>query len=141
VSNPKLGARLKRERIRAGYGSQSELAKAMGVERGAVGNWESGDRPSMANAEGLALRLGVDRIEMLSRYGYPIGGGVTDTAELSPAFRAAINAAVAEALAASVPEIAAQVTAALSAQRPPPPPRDPGAGGGPHRQRPGGSPR
>jgi transcriptional regulator with XRE-family HTH domain len=127
MTNPRLGARLTQERIKAGYHSQKELADALGVSRGAVGNWEVGERPSMAHAEALAWRLGVDRAEMLSRYGYPIGGGSGSEVELSPAFQQAISEAVSEALRAQVPAI----VAALAALRETPPPPEGGDGVGP----------
>ncbi|HEX5466229.1 MAG TPA: helix-turn-helix domain-containing protein [Candidatus Limnocylindrales bacterium] len=98
---------LKNARKRAGYASQDDLAKAMGVARGAVGNWETGrDRPSMANAERLATLLHRQRSEVLAKFGYPIGGGEPLTElpialppEWLDAFRAEVAAGVAEGMA------------------------------------------
>jgi transcriptional regulator with XRE-family HTH domain len=131
---------IKQRRVKAGYTSQAALAKAMGVKRGAVGNWEVGGRPTMANAERLAVLLGVDRSEMLSRYYYPIGGG-GDTMDLSPAFRATISQAVEQALEAQVSAIAALVVQALREEQLPPLPPGPESAGGPPRTPRGGSPR
>jgi DNA-binding XRE family transcriptional regulator len=67
---------LKNARRRVGYSTQASLADALGVSRGAVGNWENGtDRPSMENAERLAVLLKRQRSEVLAKFGYPIGGG------------------------------------------------------------------
>lgn len=67
---------LRRARRRAGYDRQEDLARDMGVERSAVSNWETDrTKPSMANAERLAVLLRRPRAEVLARFGYPIGGG------------------------------------------------------------------
>lgn len=94
---------LKNARKRAGFGSQAALAAAVGVSRGAVGNWENGtDRPSMENAERLALHLRRQRAEVLALFGYPIGGA-DPTVELPPGlppeWLAAIERAVAQGVA------------------------------------------
>lgn len=70
------GAWLRNARRRAGFSRQEDLAKEVGVSRGAVGNWES-DRgvPEMANAERLAVVIKRPRSEVLAKFGYPIGGG------------------------------------------------------------------
>jgi DNA-binding XRE family transcriptional regulator len=90
---------LKNARRRAGYASQAALAKALGVSRGAVGNWESAtDRPSMENAERLATVLGRQRAEVLARFGYPIGGGgsvIEQPATMPPEWTMDIQRAVA----------------------------------------------
>lgn len=104
---------LKTARKRAGYGSQAALAKAVGVSRGAIGNWENGtDRPSMENAERLAVVLKRQRSEVLAKFGYPIGGGdplsempVALPPEWLVAIRAEIAAGVADGIAQAVAEI------------------------------------
>lgn len=97
---------LKNARRLAGFGSQHALAKAMGVSRGAVGNWENGtDRPSMENAERLATHLRRQRAEVLAMFGYPIGGGepMTDLpVGLPPEWAQAIQKAVADGVAQGV---------------------------------------
>ena len=40
-----LGNRIAKARINAGYASQAEFAKALGVSRGLVGQWESHRKP------------------------------------------------------------------------------------------------
>lgn len=98
---------LKNARKRAGFGSQAALATAVGTSRGAVGNWENGtDRPSMANAERLAVVLHRQRSEVLAKFGYPIGGGdpISELPmglppEWLDAMRAEIAAGVADGLA------------------------------------------
>ena len=93
-------------RKRAGFGSQDALADAMGVSRGAVGNWESGiDRPSMANAERLAVHLKRQRAEVLAIFGYPIGGGdpaIEMPVGLPPEWADAIAKAVAAGVSAGI---------------------------------------
>jgi len=104
---------LKNARKRAGYGSQKALADVLGVSRGAVGNWENGtDRPSMVNAERLAVVLKRQRSEVLAKFGYPIGGGdplsempVALPPEWLLAIRAEIAAGVADGIAQAVAEI------------------------------------
>lgn len=100
---------LRNARRRAGFSSQAALAKEMGVARGAVGNWEVGtDRPSMANAERLAVVLNRQRSEVLAKFGYPIGGG-GPLAELPvglpPEWLAAIRAEIAAGVADGVQKV------------------------------------
>lgn len=94
---------LKNARRRAGFRSQADLATAMGTSRGAVGNWENGtDRPSMANAERLAVVLHRQRSEVLAKFGYPIGGGdpISELPMgLPPEWLAAIRAEIAAGVA------------------------------------------
>lgn len=97
---------LKNARRRVGFGSQAALSKALGVSRGAVGNWENGtDRPSMENAERLAAVLGRQRSEVLARFGYPIGGGgpvIEQPAAMPPEWSAEVERAVAAGIAEGV---------------------------------------
>lgn len=99
---------LKNARRRAGFSSQASLAKALGVSRGAVGNWESGvDRPSMESAERLASVLGRQRAEVMARFGYPIGGGgpvIEQPASMPPEWADDIQRAVAAGIALGVKE-------------------------------------
>jgi transcriptional regulator with XRE-family HTH domain len=62
----------RRARLRAGYGSQAELARAIGLARAAVANWESETvqgRPSRALVPHLADLLGVSPEELAWRFG------------------------------------------------------------------------
>ncbi len=104
---PNTSQWLKNARRRAGFARQEDLAVALSVKRGAVGNWES-DRgvPSMANAERLAVVLGRSRSEVLAKFGYPIGGGepMTDVPATPPpewlaAIRAEVSAGMADGMA------------------------------------------
>lgn len=96
-------------RRRAGFASQADLAQELGVSRGAVGNWENGSaKPSMANAERLAVVLRRDRSEVLAKFGYPIGGGeplpgLPDSPP--PEWLAAIRAEVAAGIADGLAEV------------------------------------
>lgn len=96
---------LKRARISAGFPEQRDLAEAMNISRGSVGNWEAGGRPSMANAERLAVVLRRPRSEVLAKFGYPIGGGdvmadlpIQPPQEWLAAIRAEIAAGVADGM-------------------------------------------
>lgn len=123
---------LKRARLRAGYLFARDLAKEMGVTRGAVANWETDrGKPSMANAEKLAGLLRRSRAEVLSRYGYPIGGGdpaAPALAELPPEWLSAIRQEIAAGVADGLSQVvemlraegllpAADTTAARSRRR------------------------
>jgi transcriptional regulator with XRE-family HTH domain len=107
---------LKNARKRAGFASQAALADAMGVSRGAVGNWENGtDRPSMENAERLAVQLRRQRAEVLAMFGYPIGGG-DPAIELPPGLPPEWVGAIEKAVAAGVADGIAQALDALRAE-------------------------
>lgn len=97
---------LKNARRQAGFGSQAALATAMGVSRGAIGNWENGtDRPSMENAERLAQVLKRQRAEVLARFGYPIGGGgpvIEQPASLPPEWSVEIQQAVSRGISEGI---------------------------------------
>lgn len=56
---PTFKQRLAKSMFRAGF-SQSRLAKAIGVSRGAVNHWTQGKYISPANAKAVADALGVD---------------------------------------------------------------------------------
>lgn len=107
---------LKNARRRAGFGTQDALARELGVSRGAVGNWENGtDRPSMANAERLAVILRRQRSEVLAKFGYPIGGG-EPLAELPIAMPPEWLSAIRAEIAAGVADGMAQVIQMLRAE-------------------------
>ncbi len=127
-------------RLRAGFGTQQDLADAMGVSRGAVGNWEAGtDRPSMENAERLAVLLKRPRAEVMAKFGYPIGGGGEPAAEPLPELPAAWLAVIRTEIAAGVADGIAQVLADLRTEGLLPGPA--GAARGPSRPRAGVSAR
>lgn len=67
---------LKKTRVAAGYPKQENLASAVGVGRGAVGNWETGGRPALENVSALAAALGVDPQEIIERFGIKAGGEI-----------------------------------------------------------------
>lgn len=106
---------LKNARRQAGYGSQAALATALGVSRGAVGNWEAGtDRPSMESAERLAAVLGRQRADVTARFGYPIGGGgpvIEQPATMPPEWAADIERAVARGIAVGIAQAIDQLRA------------------------------
>lgn len=122
---------LKNARRRAGYSSQAALADALGTSRGAVGNWENGtDRPSMANAERLAVVLHRQRSEVLAKFGYPIGGGdpISELPmglppEWLEAMRAEIAAGVADGLAMVLDQLQAEGLLPKADKAPGRPPR------------------
>lgn len=98
---------IKNVRRRAGFATQAALAEALGVKRGAVGNWETARGvPSMAHAERFAVVTKRARSEVLAKFGYPIGGGdpISELPmglppEWLDAMRAEIAAGVADGLA------------------------------------------
>ncbi|MCA1570853.1 MAG: helix-turn-helix domain-containing protein [Chloroflexi bacterium] len=58
---------LKRHRIAAGYKKQQALASALGLSRGAVGNWEANrGAPNASTVPALAAALGVTQAEIVS---------------------------------------------------------------------------
>ncbi|MHB8398420.1 MAG: helix-turn-helix transcriptional regulator [Candidatus Limnocylindrales bacterium] len=103
-------------RRRAGYPTQAKFAEALGVSRGAVGNWETGrGKPTMAHAERFAAITNRTRAEVMARFGYPIGGGEPAAEALSPlppewlaAMRAEIAAGVADGLTAVLDQLRAE---------------------------------
>jgi transcriptional regulator with XRE-family HTH domain len=76
------GQWLKRTRVAAGYPKQENLALTVGVARGAVGNWETGGKPDIANVGALASALGVTPQEIIDRFG--IRGRGADVASPVP---------------------------------------------------------
>lgn len=100
---------IKNVRRRAGFTSQAALAEALGVERSAVGNWESGRGvPSMAHAERFAVVTNRKRAEVLAKFGYPIGGGepLADVpTTLPPEWLAAIRAEIASGVSDGIAEV------------------------------------
>lgn len=98
---------IKNVRRRAGFATQSDLARALGVERSAVGNWETGRGvPSMAHAERFAVVIKRPRAEVLAKFGYPIGGGdPISPPELPGEWLAAIRTEIAAGVAAGVAQV------------------------------------
>ena len=102
----------RRARLRAGYRSQAELARALGLARAAVGNWESetvAGRPSRAILPRLAHLLGVSPDELAARFG--IESDIVFAEVSSPGFMgpgddllAAIEEAVARGVARGIRE-------------------------------------
>jgi len=55
-----IGNRIAKARVEAGYSSQQKFAKALGVSRGLVGQWESHDKkPGRDNFAKIAALCGV----------------------------------------------------------------------------------
>jgi DNA-binding XRE family transcriptional regulator len=106
MSDGSLALWVKNTRRRAGFATQADLADAMGVRRSAVANWETGRaKMSMAHAERFAVVTRRERAEVLSRFGYPIGGGApipTPTPEIPQEWLAMITRAVAAGVADGV---------------------------------------
>lgn len=104
---------IKNVRRRAGFASQAALADAMGVTRGAIGNWETGASvPSMAHAERFAVVTRRERSEVLAKFGYPIGGGepATDRASaIPPEWLSAIRAEIAAGVSDGIAEVLRQL--------------------------------
>lgn len=110
---------IKNVRRRAGFATQKALADALGIERSAVGNWETGRGvPSMAHAERFAVVTNRKRAEVLAKFGYPIGGGEAPPAivSLPEEWQEAIREAVASGIRDGVAEGVAQVLAELRAE-------------------------
>ena len=119
------GAWFRRTRLRAGYRTQADLARALGVGRPAVANWESArvaGRPSRTILPQLARLLGISADELAARFGIDSGHPVA-APPLDPAVLAAIEEAVARGVARGVREAltteAAPPRAPRAAQGPP----------------------
>jgi transcriptional regulator with XRE-family HTH domain len=108
----------------------------MAVSRGAVANWETEKTiPTMANAERLAALLKRPRSEVLSKFGYPVGGGEPLTAlptvippEWLSAIRAEIAAGVADGMAQVIEQLQREGLLPAGDMPPPRPRRQQSAG-------------
>jgi transcriptional regulator with XRE-family HTH domain len=101
----------RRARLRAGYRSQGELARALGLARAAVANWESdtvGGRPSRSVVPHLARLLGVPPEELAARFGIDVERPLAEPRGLEPDLVAAIEEAVARGVARGVREALAE---------------------------------
>ena len=88
----------RRARLRAGYRSQGELARVLGLSRAAVANWESEivqGRPSRSVLPNLSRLLSVSPEELAARYGIYLERPIAEPAGLPPDVLAAIEEAVA----------------------------------------------
>jgi transcriptional regulator with XRE-family HTH domain len=88
----------RRARLRAGYRSQGELARVLGLSRAAVANWESETvrgRPSRSVLPNLSRLLSVSPDELAARYGIDLERPMAEPPGLSPDVLAAIEDAVA----------------------------------------------
>ena len=97
----------RRARLRAGYRSQGELARVLGLSRAAVANWESETvrgRPSRSVLPNLSRLLSVAPDELAARYGIDVERPMAEPAGLSPDVLAAIEDAVARGVARGLRE-------------------------------------
>ena len=97
----------RRARLRAGYRSQGELARVLGLSRAAVANWESETvrgRPSRSVLPNLSRLLSVPPEELAARYGIDLERPIAEPAGLSPDVLAAIEDAVARGVARGLRE-------------------------------------
>ena len=97
----------RRARLRAGYRSQGELARVLGLSRAAVANWESETvrgRPSRSVLPNLSRLLVVPPEELAARYGIDLERPIAEPAGLSPDVLAAIEDAVARGVARGLRE-------------------------------------
>jgi transcriptional regulator with XRE-family HTH domain len=97
----------RRARLRAGYRSQGELARVLGLSRAAVANWESETvrgRPSRSVLPNLSRLLSVPPEEVAARYGIDVERPIAEPASLPPDVLAAIEEAVARAVARGLRE-------------------------------------
>jgi transcriptional regulator with XRE-family HTH domain len=97
----------RRARLRAGYRSQGELARVLGLSRAAVANWESETvrgRPSRSVLPNLSRVLSVSPDELAARYGIDVERPIAEPAGLSPDVLAAIEDAVARGVARGLRE-------------------------------------
>jgi len=101
----------RRARLRAGYASQAELARALGLARAAVANWESESvrgRPSRSILPRLAHLLGVPPEEIAARFGIELERPLAPPARPDPDLLAAIEEAVARGVARGLREALAE---------------------------------
>jgi len=97
----------RRARLRAGYRSQGELARVLGLSRAAVANWESETvrgRPSRSVLPNLSRLLSVPPEELAARYGIDVERPIAEPAGLPPDVFAAIEEAVARGVARGLRE-------------------------------------
>ena len=97
----------RRARVRAGYRSQGELARVLGLSRAAVANWESETvrgRPSRSVLPNLSRLLAVPPEELAARYGIDVERPIAEPAGLPPDVLAAIEEAVARGVARGLRE-------------------------------------
>lgn len=97
----------RRARLRAGFRSQAQLARTLGLARAAIANWESESvrgRPSRSILPHLAQLLGVSPAELAARFGIDPGHSVA-MPPLDPAVLAAIEEAVALGVARGLREV------------------------------------
>jgi len=97
----------RRARLRAGYRSQGELARVLGLSRAAVANWESETvrgRPSRSVLPNLSRLLSVPPEELAARYGIDVERPIAEPASLPPDVLAAIEEAVARGVARGLRE-------------------------------------
>jgi transcriptional regulator with XRE-family HTH domain len=97
----------RRARLRAGYRSQGELARVLGLSRAAVANWESETvqgRPSRSVLPNLSRLLSVSPEELAARYGIDLERPIAEPAGLPPDVLAAIEEAVARGVARGLRE-------------------------------------
>jgi len=101
----------RRARLRAGYASQAELARALGLARAAVANWESETvrgRPSRSILPRLGHLLGVSPEELGARFGIDVARPLAQSPIPEPELLAAIEAAVARGVARGLREALAE---------------------------------
>jgi transcriptional regulator with XRE-family HTH domain len=97
----------RRARLRAGYRSQGELARVLGLSRAAVANWESETvrgRPSRSVLPNLSRLLAVPPEELAARYGIDLERPIAEPAGVAPDVLAAIEDAVARGVARGLRE-------------------------------------
>jgi len=97
----------RRARLRAGYRSQGELARVLGLSRAAVANWESETvqgRPSRSVLPHLSRLLAVPPEELAARYGIDVERPIAEPAGLPSDVLAAIEDAVARGVARGLHE-------------------------------------
>ncbi len=101
----------RRARLRAGYASQAELARTLGLARAAVANWESETvrgRPSRSILPRLGHLLGVTPEELAARFGIDVERPLAQPAIPEPELLAAIEEAVARGVARGLREALAE---------------------------------
>ena len=97
----------RRARLRAGYRSQGELARVLGLSRAAVANWESEPvrgRPSRSVLPHLSRLLSVAPEELAARYGIDLERPIAEAAGLPLDVLAAIEEAVARGVSRGLRE-------------------------------------